>query len=168
MSEYRQLVNKRGLESLAILRGPSQAQDHHLGLSLLIDVNVYVEPIRRGCSVFCKNVNYSNMSTKVLSKTYIRSYIHAHYQEGLVELLQQASFDSWLDYPTILQLEMVLRTRVHYSPLQYTTEDPPPSSYGRAILGTHTYLEAFSSFHLLVYELYRQPSSPLPRTRLFE
>ena len=35
-------------------------------------------------------------------------------------------------------------------------------------LGTHTYLEAFSSFHLLVYELYRQPSSPLPRTRLFE
>ena len=78
--------------------------------------------------------------------------------------MQQASFDSWLDYPTILQLEIVLRTRVHYSPLQYTTEDPPPSSYGRAILGTHTYLEAFSSFHLLVYELYRQPSSPLPRT----
>ena len=108
------------------------------------------------------------MSTKVLSKSYIRSYIHAHYQEGLVELLQQASFDSWLDYPTILQLEIVLRTRVHYSPLQYTTEDPSPSSYGRAILGTHTYLEAFSSFHLLVYELYRQPSSPLPRTRLFE
>ena len=57
------------------------------------------------------------MSTKVLSKTYIRSYIHAYYQEGLVDLLQQASFDSWLDYPTILQLEMVLRTRVHYSPL---------------------------------------------------
>lgn len=136
--------------------------------SLLVDVNVYIEPIRRGCSVFCKNVDYSNMSTKVLSKTYIRSYIHAYYQEGLVELLQQASFDSWLDYPTIPQLEMVLRTRVHYSPLQYTTEDPPPSSYGRAILGTHTYLEAFSSFHLLVYELYRQPSSPLPRTRLFE
>ena len=63
---------------------------------------------------------------------------------------------------------MVLRTRVHYSPIQYTTEDPPPSSYGRAILGTHPYLEVFSSFHLLVYELYRQPSSPLPRTRLFE
>ena len=83
------------------------------------------------------------MSTKVLSKTYIRSYIHAHCQEGLVELLQQASFDFWLDYPTIPQLEMVLRTRVHYSPLQYTTEDPPPSSYGRAILGTHTYLEGF-------------------------
>ena len=74
--------------------------------SLLVDVNVYIEPIRRGCSVFCKNVDYSNMSTKVLSKTYIRSYIHAYYQEGLVELLQQASFDSWLDYPTILQLEM--------------------------------------------------------------
>ena len=108
------------------------------------------------------------MSTKVLSKTYIRTYIHAYYQEGLVELLQQASFDSWLDYPTILQLEMVLRTRVHYSPIQYATEDSPPSSYGRAILGTHTYLEAFISFHLLVYELYRQPSSPLPRTRLFE
>ena len=135
---------------------------------LLVDVNVYVEPIRRGCSVFCKNVDYSNMSTKVLSKTYIRSYIHAYYQEGLVELLQQASFDSWLGYPTRLQLEMVLRTRVHYSPLQYTTEDPPLSSYGRAILGTHTCLEAFNSFHLLVYELYRQPSSPLPRTRLFE
>ena len=79
----------------------------------------------------------------------------------VVELLQQASFDSWLDYPTIPQLEMVLCTRVHYSPLQYTTEDPPPSFYGRAILGTHTYLEAFSSFHLLVYELYRQPSSPM-------
>ena len=108
------------------------------------------------------------MSTKVLSKTYIRPYIHAHYQEGLVELLLQASFDYWLGYPTIHQLEMVLRTRVHYSSLQYTTEDPPPSPYGRAILGTHTYLEAFSSFHLLVYELYRQPSSPLPRTRLFE
>ena len=73
--------------------------------SLLVDVNVYIEPIRRGCSVFCKNVNYSNMSTKVLSKTYIRSYIHAYYQEGLVELLQQASFDSWLDYPTILHLK---------------------------------------------------------------
>ena len=110
----------------------------------------------------------SNMSTKVLSKTYIRSYIHAHYQEGLVELLQQASFDSWLGYSMRLQLEMVLRTRVHYSPIQYTTEDPPPSPCGRAILGTHTYLEAFSSFHLLVYELYRQPSSPLPWTRLFE
>ena len=108
------------------------------------------------------------MSTKVLSKTYIRSYIHAYYQEGLVELLQQASFDSWLDYPTRLQLEMVLRTRVHYSPIQYTTEDLPPSPCGRAILGTHTYLEAFNGFHLLVYELYRQPSSPLPRTRLFE
>ena len=136
--------------------------------SLLVDVNVYIEPIRRGCSVFCKNVDYRNMSTKVLSKTYIRSYIHAHYQEGLVELLQQASFDSCLDYPTRLQLEMVLHTQVHSSPLQYATEDPPPSSYGRAILGTHAYLEAFSSFHLLVYELYRQPSSPLPRTRLFE
>ena len=37
--------------------------------SLLVDVNVYIEPIRRGCSVFCKNVDYSNMSTKVLSKT---------------------------------------------------------------------------------------------------
>ena len=73
--------------------------------SLLVDVNVYIEPIRRGCSVFCKNVNYSNMSTKVLSKTYIRSHIHAYYQEGLVELLQQASFDSWLDYPTILHLK---------------------------------------------------------------
>ena len=108
------------------------------------------------------------MSTKVLSKTYITSYIHAHYQEGLVGLLQQASFDSWLSYPTRHQLEMVLRTRVHYTPLQYSTEDPPPSSYGRAILGTHTYLESFSSFRLLVYELYRQPSSPLPRTRLFE
>ena len=71
-----------------------------------------------------------------------------------------------LSYDT--PFETVLRTRVHYSPLQYTTEDPPPSSYGRAILGTHTYLEAFNSFHLLVYELYRQPSSPLPRTRLFE
>ena len=108
------------------------------------------------------------MSTKVLIKTYIRSSIHAHYLEGLVGLLQQASFDSWLSYPTILQLEIVLRTRVHYSPLQFTTEDPPPTSYGRATLGTHTYLEAFNSFHLLVYELYRQPSSPLPRTRLFE
>ena len=108
------------------------------------------------------------MSTNVLSKTYIRSYIHAHYQEGLVGLLQQASFDSWLSYPTRLQLEMVLHTRVHYSPLQYTIEDPPPSSYRRAILGTHAYLEIFSSIHLLVYELYRQPSSPLPRTRLFE
>ena len=136
--------------------------------SLLVDVNVYIEPIRRGCSVFCKNVDYSNVSTRVLSKSYIWSYIHACYQEGLVELLQQASFDSWLSYPTRLQLEIVLRTRVHYSPLLYTTEDPPPSSYGGAILGTHTYLEAFSSFHLLVYELYRQPSSPLPRTRLFE
>ena len=103
----------------------------------------------------------SNMSTKVLSKTYIRSYIHAHYTGGLVGLLQQASFDSWLSYPTRLQLEMVFRTRVHYSPLQYTTEDPPLSSYGRAILGAHAYLEAFSSFHLLVYELYRQPSGPL-------
>ncbi len=71
--------------------------------SLLVDVNVYIEPIRRGCSLFCKNVDDSNMSTKVLSKTYIRSYIHAQYQEGLVELLQQASFDSWLDYPTILK-----------------------------------------------------------------
>ena len=82
--------------------------------------------------------------------------------------MQQASFDSWLSYPTRLQLEMVLRTRVHYSPIQYTTKDPPPSSYGRAILGTHAYLDAFSSFGLLVYELYRQPSSPLPRTWLFE
>ena len=108
------------------------------------------------------------MSTKVPSKTYVRSYIHAHYQEGLVELLQQASFDSWLNYPTRLQLEMVLRTRVHYSPQQYTIVDPPPSSYGRAIHDTHTCLEAFRSIHLLVYELYRQPSSPLPRTRLFE
>ena len=87
------------------------------------------------------------MSTKVLSKTYIRSYIHAHYQEGLVELLQQASFDSWLGYPTRLQLEMVLRTRVHYSPTQYSTGDPPSSSYEGAILGTHTYLESFSSNH---------------------
>ena len=33
------------MESLVILRGPSQAQDHHLGLSLLIDVNVYEEPV---------------------------------------------------------------------------------------------------------------------------
>ena len=107
------------------------------------------------------------MSTKVLSKTYIRSYIHAHFQEGLVGLLQQASFDSWLSYLTRHQLEISLRTRVHYTPLQYTTEDPPPSSYGRAILGTHAYLEAFSSIHLLVYELYRQASRPLLRTRLF-
>ena len=106
--------------------------------SLLVDVNLYVEPIRRGCSVFCKNVNYSNMSTKVLNKTYIRSYIHAYYQEGLVGLLQQASFDCWLGYPTVLQLEMVLRTRVHYTPTQYTTEDPPLSSYGRAIHIIHT------------------------------
>ena len=43
-------------------------------LSLLVDVNVYIEPIRRGCSVFYKNVDYSNKSTKVLSKSYNRSY----------------------------------------------------------------------------------------------
>ena len=42
--------------------------------SLLVDVNVYIEPIRRGCSVFCKNVDYSNMSTKVLIKSYNRTY----------------------------------------------------------------------------------------------
>ena len=88
--------------------------------------------------------------------------------KGMVELLQQAIFYSWLNYHTRLQLVIVLHTRVHYTPLQYTTDDPPPLSYGRAILGTHAYLEAFNSIHLLVYELYRQPSSPLPRTRLFE
>ena len=71
----------------------------------------------------------------------------------VVGLMQQASFDSWLSYLTRHQLEMVLRKRVHYTPLQYTTEDPPPSSYGRAILGTHAYLEIFSSIHSLVYEL---------------
>ena len=42
------------------------------------------------------------MSTNVPNKTYIRTYIHAYYKEGLVELLQQASFDSWLSYPTEL------------------------------------------------------------------
>ena len=108
------------------------------------------------------------MSTKALSKAYIRTYKHAHYQEGMVGLLQQASFDSWLSYLTRHQLVNVLCTRVHYIPLKYTTKDPPPSFYGRAILGTHAYLEAFSSIHLLVYELYRQPSSPLPWTWLFD
>src|SRR5215216_5225401 len=105
------------------------------------------------------------MSTRYsASLTSDPTYMHI-INNGMVGLMQQASFDSSLNYPTRRQLVYVLRTRVHYTPYQYTTEEPPPSSYGRAIHGTHTYLEAFSSFHLLVYELYKQPSSPLPQTR---
>ena len=66
--------------------------------SLLVDVNVYVEPIRRGCSVFLKNVDYSNMSTKVLSKTYIRTYIHASLStKGMVEFnCSKPALTRWL------------------------------------------------------------------------
>ena len=49
-------------------------QNHHLGGKSLIDIEFYIKPVGGGGVVVCKNVNYSNMSTKVLSKTYIRSY----------------------------------------------------------------------------------------------
>src|SRR3954471_20108804 len=41
------------------------------------------------------------MSTEVLSKSYNRILLYMHILKKVVELLQQASFDSWLSYPTI-------------------------------------------------------------------
>ena len=45
---------KEGLSKPVYLHRALHGQDHHLGGKLLIDVNVYEEPIIRGCSVFCK------------------------------------------------------------------------------------------------------------------
>ena len=75
MSEYRQLVKiKEAWKAWLYYVVLHKLRVTTWVFSLLVDVNVYIEPIRRGCSVFYKNVDYSNMSTKVLSKTYIRSY----------------------------------------------------------------------------------------------
>ena len=46
--EYRQLERKKAWFSLTIYSGPSQARDCHLGSKLLVDIEVYVEIIRRG------------------------------------------------------------------------------------------------------------------------
>src|SRR3954462_6245231 len=55
------------------------------------------------------------MSTKVLSKSYNRNLLYMHSLKKVVELLQQASFDSWLSYPTIdTTCKTFCRTRVHY------------------------------------------------------
>src|SRR3954462_14692003 len=108
------------------------------------------------------------MSTEVLSKSYNRILLYMHILKKVVGLLQQASFDSWLSYPTI---DTTCKAFVAHESTNHQHNTPPDSlssTYERANRGTHTYLEAFSSIHLLVHELHRRPSSPLPRTQLFE
>ena len=91
----------------------------------------------------------------VIKTTWVQRYsaslttdptIHAHSQEGSgVIAASQLWLLAKLSYNT--PTWNGFHTRVLYSPFQYTTEDPPPSSYEGAILGTNTYLESFSSNH---------------------
>src|SRR3954463_4603740 len=54
------------------------------------------------------------MSTEVLSKSYNRILSYMHILKKVVGLLQQASFDSWLRYPTTdTTCKAFCRTRVH-------------------------------------------------------
>src|SRR3954468_2455642 len=92
---------KEGLSKPVYLQGPSHALDHHLGVKSFVDVKVYIKPLRRvGVFVWKKKHEYSNMSTEVLSKSYNRILSYMHILKKVVGLLQQASFDSWLSYPT--------------------------------------------------------------------
>ena len=95
------------------------------------------------------------MSTKVLSKSYHRTYHTCNIIKGgsgvysRMPALTLANL--YYNFQQIARCYYEHESSTHHN--QYTTEDPLPSSYGRAIRGTHAYLEAFSSIHQLVYEL---------------
>ena len=69
MSEYRQLQKKR-LRSLTIYKSLPRVQDRSWGNRLLVEVQALL--LVRQMS-HLQNINKANVSTKVLSKTYIRS-----------------------------------------------------------------------------------------------
>ena len=119
LSEYRQPGKKTCLVQPDYLQGPSQAPDLRLGDKLLVDVNVYVEPIRRGRVLLCNSYE-ANMSTKVLSKSYNRTYHTCNIiNRGQWSSQQKASFDSWLTYTTTLNRLQDITT--YTSPLLTTT-----------------------------------------------
>ena len=70
MSEYRQLQRKR-LRSLTIYKTLPRVQDRSWGNKLVVEV--HAELLLRQKSHLQKH-KLSNVSTKVLNKTYIRSY----------------------------------------------------------------------------------------------
>src|SRR3954471_23326517 len=62
------------------------------------------------------------MSTEVLSKSYNRILLYMHILKKVVELLQQASFDSWLSYPTI---DTTCKTFVPHESTNHQHNTPP-------------------------------------------
>ena len=122
---------------------PSKVQDRSWGNKLLIEVQA-VLLVRQMSHL--QNINKANMSTKVLNKTYIISYHTCICIKKVMWGLVAAS-QLWLSGYPVLQLstdcKILLRTRVLYSPRQYTTMDLLPSSYEKAIHSTHAYLAHF-------------------------
>ena len=102
----------RRLRSLTIYKTLPRVQDHSWGNKLLVEVQA--ELLVRQMS-HLQNINKANVSTKVLSKTYIRSYHTCICIKKVMWGLVAAS-QLWLSgYPVLWLLVTLLRwrTRVH-------------------------------------------------------
>ena len=132
------------LRSLTIYKSLPRVQDRSWGNKLLVEVQA-VLLVRQMSHL--QNINKANVSTKVLSKTYIRSYHTCICIKKVMWGLVAAS-QLWLSgYPVLRQRETSLRwgsahesTKHH---IKYTTMDSSSSPYEKAIHSTHTCLEHF-------------------------
>ena len=121
---------------------PSKVQDRSRGNKLLVEVQA-VLLVRQMSHL--QNINKANMSTKVLSKAYIRSYHTCICIKKVMWGLVAAS-QLWLSgYPVLRQRETSLRwgtahesTNHHINTLLWIH---PRLSYEKAIHSTHSCLE---------------------------
>ena len=135
---------RKGLISLTIYKSLPRVQDRSWGNKLLVEVQA-VLPVRQMSHL--QNINYSNMSTKVLSKTYIRSYHTCICIKKVMRGLVVASH-LWISgYLVLPQWETSLKwgsahesTNHHINTLLWIH---PRLSYEKAIHSTHTCLEHF-------------------------
>ena len=105
MSEYRQLQKKRA-EKPDYLQVPPKVQDRSWANKLLVEVQE-VLLVRQMSHL--QNINKANVSTKVLSKTYIKSYHTSICIKKVMWGLVAAS-QLWLSgYPVLRQRETSLR-----------------------------------------------------------
>ena len=110
MFEYRQ--KRKRPRSLTIYKSLPRVQDRSWGKKLLVEVQV-VLLVRQMSHL--QNINKANVSTKVLNKTYIRSYHTCTCIKKVMWSLVAAS-QLWLSgYPVLRLLVTLLRwrTRAH-------------------------------------------------------
>ena len=135
---------RKRLRSLTIYKSLPRVQDRSWGNKLLVEVQA-VLLVRQMSHL--QNINKANVSTKVLIKSYIRSY-HTCMCIKKVGWGLVAASQLWLSgYPVLRQWETSLRwgsahesTNHHINTLLWIH---PRLSYEKAIHSTHTCLEHF-------------------------